>query len=107
MKGLSHEQRRDRRQQIAEYCKTNTAKAASQVWGVSQFVVRDACKEFGVTAMSPKHAMARPVKVSTLVVIARLQAGESQTDIADALGVSRQNIQQIRMRAIAAGIKLP
>ena len=100
MKGLSHEQRRDRRQQIAEYCKNNTAEAASQVWGVSQFVVRAACKEFGVTAMSPKHAMA-------LVVIARLQAGESQTDIADALGVSRQNIQQIRMRAIAAGIKLP
>lgn len=106
MKGLTHEQRRDRRRLIADYCKENPVKVTALVWGVTLQQAYAACREFGVTPILSKPR-GKLMKFSTLRAVARLQNGERASDIASDMGVSPQAVSEIRKRAVEAGIQMP
>lgn len=100
---MTHEERRDRREQMADYVrKGNSVDAACRRFGVSHHTVRSAMYEFGVDP--PTTSDLAP---NTYKVIAMLLAGTPAVQIADSMGVSKARIYEVRDRCREAGIKLP
>lgn len=101
---LSHPERKSRRAQIAAAVKREklTAAEASERFGVSIHTVWSACREHDVIPEMFQNRMP-----SAYCILARLLKGESQADIARDLGISRQAVNQVKQRAIEAGIEIP
>lgn len=101
-KRVSNAEKRARRRQMAlAVARDGTSSAASRTaraFRVSIWTVRKACHEFGVTlpGNQPSERSAD--------IVARLQDGESQSDVARAFGISRQRVHQIAERARRDGV---
>lgn len=97
---LTHEERRSRRREIAEFSKTHTDYQTAAEFGVCRDTVVAARRAFGIRKDSECVVNAP----STYQILACLLRGESQSDIARSLVVSRQRVNQIKQGAKAAGI---
>ena len=86
---------------------TDTAIAAAK-FGVRISQIQGACREFGVsyrrTAAGPGSG--RPTTIPVLADLLNPPRKTLQV-IADKHGISRQAVQQVRSRAIQAGIRVP
>jgi hypothetical protein len=110
---MTHLQRTKRRKKMAEEVQRLMARKidpeeclrrVSDKHLASIATVRGACREHGVNLprkFSPVMAM------SSLEIIAELQAGRRGTDIAKERGISRQRVDQIRRQAEQAGLVPP
>lgn len=97
---MSHEERRARRQRIADYCRDHTVTEAAFAHGVSCTFVREACAEHGVAVES----LANAKTASSYAILLDLHKGEgTQVEIAERHGVSRQRVGQIAAEARKAG----
>jgi hypothetical protein len=101
---LSHDDRSERRKNIAKYAAEHGAAAASQAHKVSLSTVWSACKEFSV---KPARAARDYTAPSTMQILKALLDGEKQTDVATRFRLSRQRVHQIRCSAIEAGFSFP
>lgn len=100
---FSQSERAGRRRQIADYAVTHDTIETAAHFKISQGMVRDACKEFGVV---PRTAV-KSIGCRTLDVLKHLLDGKSQTKIAEELKLSRQRVHAVAVAAKAAGIQLP
>lgn len=99
---MTHEERAERRRQIAECVKQgeNPSTVASE-FGVTIETVKNACYEY--TVQFPK--ITKNSLSSSLEIIAQLMKGDiNQNVLAERFKVSKQRISQIRQEAIKAGI---
>lgn len=101
---FSQSARAGRRRQIADYAVTHDAVETAAHFKISQGMVRNACKEFGVV---PLNALKGNIGCRTLEILKELLDGKSQSQIADELHISRQRVFAIAREAKSVGIKLP
>lgn len=99
---LSHEERAERRKQIAEFCKNNSVADAAKRFGLTSGTIRSACIEHGV---QPIRDPSSTGTVQTMRILKRLLDGETQVKLAGEYRVSRQRVQQIQKTAEEAGFK--
>jgi transposase len=104
--GMTHEERADRRREIAKYCRQgHTLTEAAKHFGVSASLARLSCIEYGSQAVSPPSTGGGPA-VSSLRVLKLLLDRVSRSDICERFGVSRQYVQQVVENARKAGFKI-
>lgn len=104
LRGLSHEDRRKRREEIAQFIAAgHTRKEAMRKFNVSTGQVDRSCIENGVTA--PYDAtIGRSKNWSFCRVLSHLLMGKSRQEVAAELGVSRQYVYQVIDQAISHGL---
>lgn len=104
---LSHAQRRERRKQIAEYCRTHTAAQASVQFRCSTQPVYDSCKEHGVVPrLAEGHGDS--TRFSTLKMLAALfDTGQTYEQIAERFNATLQRVGKLYNDCRRAGIPLP
>jgi len=96
---MTHDERRLRRQKIAEHAKSHSDAATASEFGVTEATVKSARKEFGVI----KRA-AQSVPASGYAIIAGLIRCEPDIDLARKHGVSRQFIGQCKNKMQKYGV---
>lgn len=101
---FSQSERAGRRRKIADYAVTHDSVETAAHFKISQGMVRNACKEFGVV---PLNALNGSVGCRTLEILKELLDGKSQTRIAEELHISRQRVHAVAREASRVGIKLP
>lgn len=101
---FSQSERARRRRDIANYASTHDTPETAAHFKISQGMVRNACKEFGVV---PLIAIKSSVGCRTLNILKELLDGKSQTQIAEELHISRQRVHAVAKEAMSAGIVLP
>ena len=101
---FSHAERVGRRRRIADYAVAHDTVETAAHFGISQGMVRAACKEFGTV---PLTALKGSVGQRTLVTLKRLLDGMPQTEIAKEMNISRQRVHAVAVEARAVGIELP
>lgn len=101
---FSQSERAGRRRKIAEYAVTHDTTETAAQFNVSQGMVRNACKEFGVV---PLDTVKGDVGRRTLSILKELLGGKPQTQIAEELHISRQRVHAVSREAKLAGIALP
>ena len=94
---FTHKQRRERRQAMAEFSETLTNQETADHFGVTIPTVRLARKEAGFSAKLN-------VGPTSYGIIAMIIGGWTDKSIAKDLGVSKQFVNQVRLRAKEAGI---
>jgi len=94
---MTHEQRRNRRKQIAEYARTHTDAVTARRFGVTATTARQSRRENGVVK-------AHGVPTSTYRIIAALIRSEKQADIARRECCSRQFVNQVKAKMEKNGI---
>ena len=100
---FSQSERAERCRKIADYAVTHDTIETAVHFRISQGMVRNACKEFGIV---PRTAV-KSIGCRTLDVLKHLLDGKSQTQIAEEIKISRQRVHAVAVAAKAAGIQLP
>jgi len=100
---ISHAERREQRKAAAELCKTKPISEVCVETGLSDSVVRLACKEFCVEFVKEPRKAPHGLKISSFRILKLLLDGKRQVDIAREFNVSRQFVEQVRDRGVAAG----
>lgn len=99
---MTHTTRQTRRAAILAELGSETTwseiRRAAAKYGVSELYIRKLCHNAGVRVA---HQEKQP---STFATIAALLRGESQTEIAERQGVSRQRVHQIHVQMLAHGV---
>lgn len=98
---LTHEQRRDRRKEIAEYSETHTVRQAATKFGVTTATVRQSRMEHSLPIKVDGDSV---VPVSSYRILAEIIRGRTDKAIAKSHDVSKQFVSQIRLRAGKAGV---
>ena len=98
----SHEGKRERRKQMAEYAREHGINSAAGEFGVAVRTVTSACAEHGLVVNDGKDIGGLAYRI-----IAALQAGEQPFEIARRLEVSRQRVHQIRQKCLEYGVTVP
>lgn len=101
---MTHEERRARRREMAQFAKENGVAATVQVFRVSDNTVRSACYEYAVT---PPRSNPPTLGPSALRVLVLLMHGNKPADIAAEFGFTRQYVCDLRKRAVAEGFHFP
>jgi hypothetical protein len=99
----SHARSRAARMEAAEYAKAHGVAAAVKKYEMSAATIYRGLMDIGG---GPVHKKPR-TEHRTYIVLARLQAGEMQSDIARDLEVTRQYVSLIKIQAEKAGMKFP
>ena len=94
---FTHKQRRERRQAMAKFSETHTNQETADHFGVTIPTVHIARREAGFSAKSN-------VAASSYIIIAKIIGGWTDKSIAKNLGVSKQFVNQVRLRAKEAGV---
>lgn len=104
---MNHQERLDRRIQIAEDVKNGLSiKDACTKYGVSMATVRSACwAQFGSPPRQPRKV--NPQKPCQFVILFSLLQGESVRDTAERLGVSAAWVHEVAAQAERAGFRFP
>lgn len=100
---ITHEQRRLRRKEIAQWASDNGVADASKKFEVSTGIVYESCAEFGLTALRVNRSGQGAKQFQILKL---LLDGVNGQQIADRFGVTRQWVSQVKMAAIEAGFEL-
>lgn len=98
---MTHKERKERRERIAEYCKTNSVQSACEHFGVTRYLILNACWENGV----PTNGNRKVASASSFRILFRLMSGERGTDIAADTRVSKQRVAQIKKAGERAGFQ--
>lgn len=101
---FSQSERAVRRRKIADYAVTHDTVETAAHFKISQGMVRNACKEFGVV---PLNALKGSIGCRTLEILKELLDGKSQIQVATELHISRQRVFAVAREAAWVGIKLP
>lgn len=102
---ISHADRKKQREVAAELCRTKTLSVVCTETGMSEAIVRCACKEFGVELMKEPKKAPHGLKVNSFRILRMLLNGKRQADIAREFNVSRQFVEQVRDRGVEAGFE--
>lgn len=105
MTRLTQEERRARREKIAQFAHRHGAAKAVEKFEVGRTLVTTACQEFGLV---PKQvAPSRTFDKSRLRLIAALIRGDvPYGELAERHGISRQAVDQFAQKCADAGIPL-
>lgn len=95
---LTHDERRARRQKMAQYAHKHTCEDAALRFGVHEATVKAALREHNLPCRKR-----RPPAVSSFVVLRRLLDGATGGTIAEELNITRQRVNIIKQRAKSAG----
>jgi len=98
----SHEGKRERRKQMAEYAREHGVKSAAGEFGVAVKTVTDACAEHGLEVND-----GRDLGGVTYRIIAALQNGEQPLEVARRLETSCHRIYQVRQKCLEYGVTVP
>ena len=97
---MDRKQRRERRKRLAQAVRSGQkVDSVAKEYGLSEQMVRRACREFGVKPPSL-------AKKTHLAVVARLLKGKREVAVAEELGVSPQYVSAVKHRARQAGVRL-
>ena len=100
--GLTHEERRERRKQIAEECRTKPMAEVATSYGLTISTIAKICSEHKITP--PRNlTVAMP---STFLILKHLIDGEKPAELARKFNVTRQCVDQVKQRGIAAGFAI-
>ncbi len=100
---MSRPERAKRRKQIAEMVrKTGDVEATARRFSVTIPWARMACLEHHVEL--PPPLASRPMRESTLAIIAELIAGTRACELTRKFGVSRQRISEIKHKAMRVNL---
>ena len=112
LQGMNHEERRKRRKEMAEECRTRLTAdklgnrlvegEVAKSYGVSLSTIIKACMEHGIVT-SRKMSVAMP---SSFLILKLLIDGEKPAELAKKFDVSRQCVDQVKQRGIDAGFPL-
>ena len=102
LQGMNHEERRKRRKEMAEECRTRSTGEVAESYGVSLSTIIKACMEHGIVT-SRKMSVAMP---SSFLILKLLIDGEKPAELAKKFDVSRQCVDQVKQRGIDAGFPL-
>jgi transposase-like protein len=101
---MTRQEAKKRRQQIAKAMqKVQNISDVAIEFGVSEDLVRRACREFGTKASSRGAKASKPEKVNDQSVIAELRTGKSPTDVADRYDMPVVNVVRLQKR-VASGL---
>lgn len=99
---LTHEQRRSRRREIAEFSADHSDAETARKFGVCILTVKHARREFKAKKSPDRVVQASTPK--TVAILARMMRGDKQSEIVKDTGLSRQRISSIFKSAQAAGL---
>lgn len=101
---LSHEERRVRRQQLANDVKDGISLSQIyQKYQLSLTVIRESCREHNVKLVIPSKEGQTP---SYKIIAMLLNTSLPMSKIGEKCGVSRSRVQQIYVKCITFGIKV-
>lgn len=100
---ISHAERKKQREAAAELCRTKTLSDVCTETKLSEAIVRAACKEFGVEFVKEPKKAPHGLKTNSFSILRMLLEGKRQVDIAREFNVSRQFVEQVRDKGVAAG----
>ena len=98
---MTHEQRRARRKEIAEYSKSHTNYQTAKHFGITTTTVRQSRMEHDLPIKVDGDGI---VPVSSYRILAEIIRGRPDIDIAKKYDVSKQFVNQVRLRAGDAGV---
>jgi hypothetical protein len=101
---MTRQEAKKRRQQLAKAMqKVQNISEIAIEFGVSEDLVRRACREFGVKASSRETKSPKPDNISNPTIIAELRCGKSPAEVADRYDMPVANIVRLQKR-VASGL---
>jgi transposase-like protein len=101
---MTRQEAKKRRQQLAKAMQNNASIADVAIeFGVSEDLVRRACREFGVKASSRDAKPSKPAKVQERSVLSELRNGKTPEEIATRYDLPTAKVVRMQKR-IASGL---
>jgi len=93
---VTHEERKKRRQQVAEHIKNGASiEEVCRLFEMTYGMVRKSCKEFGVTV--PRQTLA--MQPNTIKILTDLKRGGSVSEIAEKYQITKQRVSELAKMA--------